>query len=82
MSFQISLNMSKSSSILLLELEDLKDHMSRVQAELSMQSEEVCGVLARLETVTAIVRAVQTVGREKKVVGEGNSFSDPIVDKF
>ena len=62
-----------ASSVLLLELEDLKEHMSKVQAEvdrcvtiLAVQRDEVCGVLARLGTLTAIVRAVEMLDKNKK----------------
>ena len=54
-------------------MEDLKNHMMKVQEEvgscvssLAMQSEVVCEVLARLETVIAIVMAVEMVNRNKK----------------
>ena len=53
-----------SSSLLLLELEDLKKDMYIVEAEvkkctasLKLQSAKVCDVLAGLETVTAVVTA-------------------------
>ena len=61
-----------SSLVLQLELENLKEHMSSVQAEvgrfvtsLMVQSQDVCEVLARIEIVTAMVRAGQTIVREK-----------------
>ena len=59
---------SPPTSILLLELEDLKASMNTVQAELVMcvarlkvQTEEVCEVLTRLETVLTIARADKTI---------------------
>ena len=75
-----------ASSVLLLELEDLKEHMSKVQAEvdrcvtiLAVQRDEVCGVLARLDTVTAIVRAVEMLDKNKKTEKK-KSFPDPVLD--
>jgi len=57
-----------SNSILLLELEELKEHMFNLQVQegqcmvsLQAQSEVVCDVLARLETVAAIVKASEMV---------------------
>jgi hypothetical protein len=77
-----------SSSVLLLELEDLKKHMVSVQAEagrclasLTAQNQEVCEVLARLETVNAIVRAELTVNRKNKEKEE-ISFQDPLLERF
>jgi hypothetical protein len=50
-----------ASLLLLLEQGYLKEHMRKVQEEvgrcmtsLAMQRDEVCGVLARLDTVTAM----------------------------
>ena len=76
-----------SSSVLLLELEDLKENMTSVQAEvdrclasLMVQSQEVCEVLTRLETVTAIVGAEQEVDRKKWI--EEISFPEPALERF
>ena len=61
-----------SASILLLEMEELQTRMYRVQEEMVMtisrleeHSKAVCEVVARLDSVTAILKAVQTVTRER-----------------
>jgi len=67
---EIIFKMAKPSSslVLLLELEDLKEHMVSVQAEVGR-------CLARLDTVSAIVRAGQTDSIKKRV--EEIGFLDP-----
>jgi hypothetical protein len=77
-----------SSTVLLLELEDLKEHMVSMQAEmrrclasLTAQNHEVCDMLARLETVTVIVRAELTVER-KKGAEEEISFQDRSIERL
>ena len=81
-----------SSLVLQLELENLKEHMSSVQAEvgrfvtsLMVQSQDVCEVLARIEIVTAMVRAGQTIVREKwaeEEVSFPNSTLGKLADNY
>ena len=72
-----------SASILLLEIEELQTRMYRVQEEMVMtisrleeHSKAVCEVVARLDSVTAIVKAVQTVARERNRHEGGGGVTD------
>ena len=58
----------------------VQTEVGRCVASLAVKREEVCGVLARLETVTAMVRAVEMsmLDRNKKTENK-KSFPDPVL---